>query len=71
MKKQIKIEGMSCMHCVGHVKNALLELEGVKEVVVNLDAKNAVVDIDKDVADVMLKEALEEAGYDVMEIEVL
>jgi copper ion binding protein len=70
MKKQIKIEGMSCMHCVGHVKNALMELEGVNEVVVNLDAKSATVDMQSDIDDTKLKEAVEEAGYDVVAIEV-
>ena len=29
MKKKILIEGMSCNKCVGHVKEALEDLEGV------------------------------------------
>ncbi|MEG2018838.1 MAG: cation transporter, partial [Clostridium sp.] len=32
MKKKISIEGMSCGHCVNHVKEALSELPGVTSV---------------------------------------
>ena len=41
MKKTISIEGMSCNHCVAHVKEALEGLEGVTSVKVNLDKKCA------------------------------
>ena len=67
MKKTIVIEGMSCMHCVGAVKNALSEIEGVISVNVDLAAKTATVDVE-DVSDTVLKDAIEEAGYDVIEI---
>ncbi len=30
MSKKIYIEGMSCDHCVKHVTNALIEMEGEK-----------------------------------------
>ena len=39
----VSIEGMMCQHCVSHVKDALSALKGVKEVVVSLDDKNAVI----------------------------
>lgn len=39
----IQIEGMMCMHCVAHVKEALQKVNGVKNVNVNLNEKNAVV----------------------------
>lgn len=67
MKKKIIIEGMSCNHCVGHVKTALEGLEGVSSVEVNLEDKNAVVETTVD--DVKLKEVIEEEGYDVIEIQ--
>ncbi|WP_129599100.1 heavy-metal-associated domain-containing protein [Anaerophilus nitritogenes] len=68
MKKLMIIEGMSCMHCVNHVKNALEELEGVKEVVVDLQGKNAVIQLSKEVKDEALKNEVEEVGYEVIEI---
>lgn len=71
MKKSIIIEGMSCMHCVNHVKNALEEVTGVGEINVDLQGKNAVVELRQDITDQILKEAIEEAGYDVVEIKVI
>lgn len=68
MKKQINIEGMSCNHCVKHVTSALEEISGVKSVSVNLQGKNAVVEIDKEISDSDFKNAIEEAGYDVVSI---
>lgn len=69
MKKKILIEGMSCQHCVNHVKEALGDVCGVKSVTVDLDNKNAVVDLAHPVDDVKLKEAVDEAGYEVAGIE--
>lgn len=70
MTKQINIEGMSCSHCVQHVKDALLEIENVVDVAVSLEEKNAVIQISdsNDISDDILKEAIEEAGYDVISI---
>ena len=67
MKKKILIEGMSCNHCVGHVKEALEGLDGVSSVQVNLAEKNAVVETTVD--DEKLKEVIEDEGYDVVNIE--
>ncbi len=69
MKKRITIEGMSCGHCVGHITEALKEVCGVKEVWVNLDEKNAVVELAHDVEDNKLKDAVSEAGYDAIKVE--
>lgn len=71
MKKKILIEGMSCGHCVKHVKEALGELNGVTSVDVNLDGKFAILDANVDVKDEQIKAAVDEAGYDVVGIEVL
>ena len=68
MKKKILIEGMSCGHCVKHVKNALTDLNGVKDVEVILDTKTAMVDVDEEVSEDALKAAIEDAGYEVKEI---
>ena len=67
MKKTIIIEGMSCNHCVMAVKNVLSEIEGVSNVEVELDNNKAIVE-GKNLLDNTLKEAVEEAGYDVIEI---
>jgi copper chaperone len=67
MKKKISIEGMSCGHCVAHVKEALEGIDGVSLIEVNLEGKYATVETD--VNNEILKEAIEEEGYDVVNIE--
>ncbi len=69
MKKKISIEGMSCQHCVSHVKEALSELNGVTSVDVNLEAKSAVIETSTDVKDEDIKYAVDDAGYEVVSIE--
>ncbi|MBD7913431.1 MULTISPECIES: cation transporter [Clostridium] len=67
MKKKLLIEGMSCNHCVAHVKEALEALEGVSLVEVSLEDNCAIVE--STTSDEVLKEAVEEEGYDVVGIE--
>lgn len=67
MEKKIIIEGMSCNHCVAHVKEYLSGIEGVLSAVVDLDGKYALVNVNN-VSDEVLKEAIEDEGYDVVEI---
>ncbi|MCY6485570.1 heavy-metal-associated domain-containing protein [Clostridium aestuarii] len=71
MKKKLLIEGMSCQHCVKHVKDALLEVEGIANIEVDLDNKCALVDLEKKVEDSVLKDVVEDAGYDVVKVENL
>lgn len=68
MKKKVTIEGMSCMHCVGHVKDALNELSGVKEVDVNLSAGTAIIESTGNITDDQIKAAIDDAGYEVLSI---
>ncbi len=68
MTKTMKIEGMMCMHCVAHVKKALESVSGVKSVEVSLENKTATVTLSKDVASDVLKNAVTEAGYEVVSI---
>lgn len=67
MKKVLLVEGMSCGHCEKAVKNALGELEGVKSVEVDLASKKVEVE-GENLQDNIIKEAIEEAGYEVIEI---
>jgi copper ion binding protein len=71
MKKRIQIEGMSCMHCVKHVTNALNEVSGVSQVVVNLKQNDAIVEVSETVNNDVLSHAIHEAGYTAIKIEVL
>ncbi|MET3617878.1 Cu+-exporting ATPase [Peptoniphilus olsenii] len=62
MEKILKVEGMSCNHCVAAVKKALESVEGVESAQVSLDEKQAVVVGNAE--DKLLEEAVKEAGYD-------
>ena len=67
MKKEMIIEGMSCMHCSGRVEKALNGLDGVNAKV-DLEKKTAYVDLSKDVSDADLTKAVTDAGYEVVSI---
>lgn len=69
MRKKILIEGMSCGHCVNHATEALSEIQGVKNVNVNLEGKYALVDVDNSDLDEAIKSAIDEVGYEVVGIE--
>jgi copper chaperone CopZ len=64
MKTVLKIEGMSCAHCVQHVKAALEALAGVKSAELSLKDKSAAVEHGDKVSLAMLKAAVEEAGFE-------
>lgn len=68
MTTTLNIEGMMCAHCQGRVEKALKEVPGVTEVTVNLEAKNAVVVAEENVAADTLKAAVVDAGYEVTSI---
>jgi len=71
IKKKLSIEGMSCQHCVMHVANALKELEGVVGVDVNLKGQYSVIELSKDIDETTLNQAIEDAGYDLISVEVI
>lgn len=66
-KKTLKIEGMSCGHCVAKVEKALTDLEGVETAKVNLDEKLAEIEYDDSKVGLeVLKIAVAEVGYTVV-----
>ncbi len=67
MKKHLTIEGMSCGHCVMHVKSALQDVAGVTSVEVDLLKKSAMVEGDA-LSDAALGAAVIDAGYTVSRI---
>ena len=68
MTKVMKIEGMSCEHCSARVEKALNTIEGVSAKV-NLEAKEALVELKNDITNEILKKAVEDAGYEVVGIQ--
>ncbi len=69
MKKTMKIEGMMCGHCEARVKKCLEALAQVDEAVVSHEAGTAVVTLNAEVADDVLKKAVEDQDYKVLSVE--
>ena len=68
MEKTIKIEGMMCGHCEATVKKSLEALEGVDAADVSHEKGTAVVTMNQEIADDVLKKTVEDKDYKVLEI---
>ena len=69
MTKTMTIKGMMCGHCEARVKKTLEELEHVTEAQVSHEKGTAVVSMETEVADEVLKKAVEDQGYQVENIQ--
>lgn len=69
MTKTMKIEGMMCGHCEAAVKKALEALPQVTEAVVSHEKGTAVIALNGEIADEMLKKAVEDKDYKVLDIQ--
>lgn len=67
MKKVIKIDGMGCEHCVKSVKETLANFPEIKVLDVVVGA--ATIDVEENYNFDKLKEAIDDAGYDVVGID--
>ena len=69
MKKTLTVEGMMCPHCEARVKKALEALPQVDEAVVSHEAGTAIVTLNAEVDDEVLKKAVEAQDYPVTSIQ--
>ncbi len=69
MTKTMKIEGMMCGHCEARVKKCLEALDGVTEAKVSHEAGTAVLTLNTEISDELLKKTVEEQDYKVVTIE--
>ena len=69
MTKTMKIEGIMCGHCEARVKKALEALDGVTEASASHETGIAVVTLEKEVANEVLKKAVEDQDYKVLDIQ--
>lgn len=67
-KKIIYIEGMQCNHCKMSVEKALSTISGITSVVVDLEGKNATINLESNVEDGQIRRVIEEAGFTVTNI---
>ena len=67
INQEIKVEGMSCQHCVTAITNALKDLKGVDDVRVNLEDKKVNLNYDEALSSPeLITKAIEDQGYDVI-----
>ncbi len=66
MPSTIRVKGMSCQHCVMSVTKALGQLEGIKNVQVDLAKGEVRFDNSKEVASSRIEKAISDAGYEVV-----
>ena len=66
-KKTIKISGMHCENCVNNVTRAINKIDGAYAQVY-LSNSSAVVSYDREVSELALMQAVEEAGFEVTNI---
>ena len=69
MTRTMKIEGMMCGHCEARVKKILEAIPEVAEAVVSHEAGTAIVTLNAEVANDVLKKAVEDQDYPVISIE--
>jgi len=60
--KTMKIKGMTCEHCVNNVTNA------INKVAVSLKDKEAIISYDRELSNIELRKAVEDAGYEVISL---
>ncbi|WP_342505969.1 copper chaperone CopZ [Sporosarcina sp. FSL K6-2383] len=65
MKEILKVEGMSCNHCVNSIETSVGELTGVSAVKVDLSSKEVAVEFDGAATLAQIKETIEDQGYDL------
>lgn len=63
--KKVLIDGMSCTHCSSRVEKMLNSIPGVNATV-NLESKTA--EVTGEVSDEMIRNAVENAGFEVVSI---
>lgn len=69
MERTLKVEGMMCPHCEAAVKTALEALAEVDAAVASHEAGTAVVTLNAEIANDVLKKTVEDKGYKVLDIE--
>ena len=67
MEKTALIKGMSCSHCAARVEKALNKIDGV-EATVDLESRTAKLSLTQPVPDKVIKDAVENVGYEVTDI---
>ena len=63
MYREIRVSGMTCQHCVKTVKNALIEIDGIEDVIIDLES--GIVKIEGDIDIKKVEDSIRGVGYAV------
>jgi copper chaperone len=67
IKKVLKVNGMTCQHCVQTVSEIVGKMSGIHKVEVNLDQKNVAVEFDESISNIdEISTQIVEAGFEVV-----
>ncbi len=64
MTIELNVPEMSCQHCVNSITGEVSQLQGVRNVAIDLGTKRVRVDADESVTPQAVVAAVNEAGYD-------
>lgn len=64
----VNINGMSCNHCSKKVQNALVSIDGVYKVKVDLNKNQAIIFSQQGITHDLINKAITDIGYQVIEI---
>ena len=67
MTSILKVQGMSCQHCVMSVTKALNQLDGIKNVQIDLAKGEVRFDNTKSITSDQIQKAITDAGYEVIQ----
>lgn len=67
IKTRIKVEGMKCKHCSKKVEDALMQLDVIEKVKIELEKKEVVMISKEEVPMKKIKSVIEEVGYQVLD----
>jgi len=68
VEKNLKLEGMTCGHCVMSVTKELSKLDGAADVQVDLATQSAHLTLADSVTEAQITEAIDEAGYKLISV---
>lgn len=61
------VQGMTCDHCVGSVTAEVTKISGITDISVDVAAGRLTVSSDEPISDAAIVEAVEEAGYQIVD----
>ena len=69
VQKLYRIQGMHCASCAGNVERSLRKVQGVKNVSVSLMTNKSIVEVEDNVSEEALKQAVARTGYKAVEVQ--